>query len=656
MKDARLRRVAAAVTSASVAVCRFCGRLRYELIPAAATFGLTTMSWWHHATGIGWTDHAGYGLATAATGALCWKGLEHKNTTAALAGLGGTVMSVDTWLGAALGPSVPSFMATGATMVGAYWAYGPWLVKTRHDRMNLQIKAAKNGSPPNSMGLNIDTPGVTGDSTEETALRRALVALGIPAQDVSRITYTETGWNCVVTLPPGKNTSAAVVIAKQKQLAANLDLPGALRLRVGERENQLLVQMQVRDPLTETIAWPGPAMTSCTEWLPLGLSPDGTPFGFHPLYNHVLVAGATDNGKSGVLNVILGNLVACQDAEVLLVDMKPGAVELGPWESCALALADTASRAKTLFDMVRQEIKERGELMSQWRRETGVPVRKWDPAKHGRPAWFIVIDELAELIRRAPDLAKELESLKQLARFAAIMFVEATQSPSAKVFGDSTDARQQYQVRIGLGVTEPTATNLIFGVGAHGEGWRLDLLNLPGKLMIASRDKAHKTPLERRAYYPTDEDIAATIAEYGGVSRDGALLEPTAPAGGPRGGGSGGGTPVPPAPGPTEPAARPRLRPVPTFPDGSRIPDNRLALWEALRKAGPGGLTLQEAVAQGIAGHRTSVQGPISQWVAKGWVDDSGVRGRAKVYVLTATEHAPAPIVPSLEKENTVAR
>ncbi|MFE0059956.1 FtsK/SpoIIIE domain-containing protein [Streptomyces sp. NPDC059003] len=653
MKDTRLRRAAAAVAGASIAACRWCGRLRYELAPVAATFGLTALSWWHHATGPGRADHTGYGLATAATAALCAKGLEHKNTKAAAVGLGGTVVSVDAWLGAALGPSVPSFIATGVTMIGAYGLYVPWLVKSRHDRMNLQIKAAKNGGLPDSMGVNVGTPGVTGDTQEETALRRALVALGIPAQDVSRIVFTEIGWNCVVTLPPGKNTSAAVVISKQKQLAANLDLPGTMRLRVGERENQLLVQMQVRDPLAETIAWPGPSMTSCTEWLPLGLSPDGTRFGFHPLYNHVLVAGATDNGKSGVLNVILGNLAACQDAEVLLVDMKPGAVELGPWEPCALALADSVDRAKALFAMVRQEIKERGELMSQWRRETGVPVRKWDPAKHGRPAWFIVIDELAELIRRAPDLAKELESLKQLARFAAIMFVEATQSPSAKVFGDSTDARQQYQVRIGLGVTEPTATNLIFGVGAHGEGWRLDLLNLPGKLMIASRDSAHKAPLERRAYYPTDEDIAATIAEFGGVAADGMLLEPTAPAGGPNGRGPGDGTPASP---PEAPFERPQLRAVPTFPDGSRIPDNRLALWEALQKAGPEGLTLQEAVAQGLAGHRTSVQGPVSQWVAKGWVDDSGTRGRAKVYALTAAEHTPTPDTVPSPKENVLAR
>ncbi|MFE3139671.1 hypothetical protein [Streptomyces scopuliridis] len=193
MKDTRLRRAAAAVAGASIAVCRYCGRLRYELAPAAATFGLTAMSWWHHATGLGWADHTGYGLATAAMSALCAKGLEHKNAKVAAVGLGGAVMSVDAWLGAALGPSVPSLIATGVTTVGAYGLYVPWLVKSRHDRLNLQIKAAKNGVLPDSMGINVGTPGVTGDTAEETALRRALVALGVPAMDVSRIVFTDTG-------------------------------------------------------------------------------------------------------------------------------------------------------------------------------------------------------------------------------------------------------------------------------------------------------------------------------------------------------------------------------------------------------------------------------------------------------------------------------
>jgi len=92
----------------------------------------------------------------------------------------------------------------------------------------------------------------------------------VTAQDISRIVFTDTGWHAVVTLPPGRNTSAAAVIAKQTQLEANLDLPGKLRLGVGEQANQFIVRMQTNDPLAETIAWPGPAITSVEHALPIG--------------------------------------------------------------------------------------------------------------------------------------------------------------------------------------------------------------------------------------------------------------------------------------------------------------------------------------------------------------------------------------------------
>ncbi|MGG7574138.1 FtsK/SpoIIIE domain-containing protein [Streptomyces sirii] len=648
MKDTRLRRAAAAVAGASIAVCRYCGRLRYELAPAAATFGLTAMSWWHHATGLGWADHTGYSLATVATGALCAKGLQYKNTKAAAVGLGGAVMSVDAWLGAALGPSVPSVIATGVTMIGAYGLYVPWLVKSRHDRMNLQIKAAKNGALADSMGVNIATPGVTGDTAEETALRRALVALGVPAMDVSRIVFTDTGWHAMVSLPAGKATSAEAVIAKRQQLEANLDLPGKLRLAVGPQANQLLVRMQTNDPLEQPVTWPGPGITSIEQAMPIGVYPDGSPILLDLVAGHVLVAGGTDMGKSGAVNVIIGNLVACADAQILGIDMKPGALELGPWRRNMIALADEPDLARQILMMVKAEMIRRGRYLSTLRGSNGEPVRKWT-SEHG-PYWVLVIDELAELLRQAPDVAAELVTINQVARAMGIRVVAATQSPSEKAFGgQGTDARQQYSTRIGLPVFESTPINMIFGSGAYGAGWRLDWLDLPGKVMVAS--KRYKEPNQGRCYWVSDAQIVATSMEY---ESDEAFVtvpasepepehepDPDAPNP-PSGGGPGGG--------------RPRLRAVPTFPDGSRIPDNRLALWEALQKAGPEGLTLQEAVAQGIAGHRTSVQGPISQWVAKGWVDDSGSRGRAKVYVLTAAEHTPMPTAPPLKKENALAR
>ena len=40
--------------------------------------------------------------------------------------------------------------------------------------------------------------------------------------------------------------------------------------------------------------------------------------------------GTTGSGKSGGLNVLMGNLVACRDVVIWAIDLKRG-MELGPW-------------------------------------------------------------------------------------------------------------------------------------------------------------------------------------------------------------------------------------------------------------------------------------------------------------------------------------
>ncbi|MEU2909171.1 FtsK/SpoIIIE domain-containing protein [Streptomyces massasporeus] len=631
-------------------VCRLCGRLRYELIPAAATASMTCLGWLHHAVGVGPEGWGGYGLGLAAAGALTYGGLKFKNAPAASLGVASTGALVNTAVGAMTGPSVPSLIAGGVVTIASYGVYVPWLIKTRHERIALQIKAAKTAPLPDGMGVNVTQAGVTGDSVEETALRRALVALGVPAQDVSRIVFTDTGWHAAVTLPPGKNTSAETVIAKQTQLEANLDLPGKLRLAVGAQANQLIVRMQTNDPLAETIAWPGPAITSVEHALPIGIYPDGSQVFIDLVAGHVLIAGGTDMGKSGVINCVIGNLVACEDAEILGIDMKPGALELGPWRRNMLALADDADGARQVLTMVKAEMIRRGKYLATLRGPKGEPVRKWT-SEHG-PYWILVVDELAELLRQAPDVASELVTINQVARAMGIRVIAATQSPSEQAFGGKgTDARQQYSTRIGLPVFETEPINMIFGRGAYGRGWRLDWLDLPGKVMVSSRRYAD--PREGRCYYVTDRDIVVVSTEHARHEDEEPAEpawphpqhepdpdpEPPTPPPGSGGGGPRGG--------------RPHLRPVPTFPDGSRIPDNRIALWEALQKAGPDGVTKPELVADDIVGHGSSATQPLTQWTKKGWLDDSGKRGQAKVWRLVAVAHTPRPEVTSTDEENS---
>jgi hypothetical protein len=592
------------------------------------------MSWLHHAAGVSLLDHAVYGVLTAGATAFAGIGLKYKHRQVATGATCATVLMADTWISAGVGPSIPSLIATGLVTGSAYVPYMKWLTRARQDRLKLQVEAAKAGVGADALGTGTGTA-LTGATPQETKLMQALVALlGIPAVDVTALETTLFGWRAVVVLPMGKNTAPAKVIARREQLANNIGLPGKLRLARGVRDNELVVSMYETDPLAQTLSWPGPSTTTCLEPAILGMDADGEQVAVELLYNHVLIGGASDNGKSSLQSVLLAYVAACQDAEAVLIDLKPGAVELGPWAPCALSLADSPAKALHTLQWLWEEVERRGALMKEWGRKQGKPVKKWIPGEHG-PAIFVFIDELAELMRQLPNAAKLLESLLQVARFTGITLVCATQSPSNRVFGGNTDGRQQYQVRIGLGAKESTTANLIFGPGAYGDGWCLDELEGPGYFL--RWDRQNQVPIVSRAFYMTDDEIGATSHRYGLDNGQEDAREhpqddhepdddptPPQPPTPPSGGGPGGGRPV-------------VLRAVPTFPDGTPIADERhLALWRAVEAAGRDGITIDALVALGLPDFnaRSSVNGPLSQWRHRGWVEEATKQGRAMAFRL----------------------
>ena len=102
------------------------------------------------------------------------------------------------------------------------------------------------------------------------------------------------------------------------------------------------------DPHADAITWPGPSVTSITEPIDLGPFEDAMPARVLFLRRHGLFGGATGSGKSGGLNVLMGNLTACADVVIWAVDLKRG-MELGPWASCIDRLATTPAEARALL-------------------------------------------------------------------------------------------------------------------------------------------------------------------------------------------------------------------------------------------------------------------------------------------------------------------
>ena len=157
------------------------------------------------------------------------------------------------------------------------------------------------------------------------------------------------------------------------------------------------------DPHADAIPWPGPSVTSITEAIDLGPFEDAVPCRVLFLRRHVLFGGATGAGKSGGLNVLIGNLAACQDVVIWAIDLKKG-MELIPWISCLDRLATTPDEARALLADAVAVLEARAAMLAEQRQ------RVWEPSP-GMPALVILIDEYAELADDAPGAVRHADSI-----------------------------------------------------------------------------------------------------------------------------------------------------------------------------------------------------------------------------------------------------
>src|ERR1019366_7076780 len=119
------------------------------------------------------------------------------------------------------------------------------------------------------------------------------------------------------------------------------------------------------------------------------------------LRRHGLFGGATGSGKSGGINVLMGNLTACTDVGIWAVDLKRG-MELGPWAACIDRLATTPAEARTLLADAVAILEARAAHLA------ALGNRVWEPSPD-MPALVIIIDEYADLAESAPDATSDAD-------------------------------------------------------------------------------------------------------------------------------------------------------------------------------------------------------------------------------------------------------
>ena len=122
------------------------------------------------------------------------------------------------------------------------------------------------------------------------------------------------GWRARLRLARGQ--TIADVTARIPAIESGLGtFRGALRVypTPDDRANRCELRVLDMDPHADAIPWPGPSVASITEPIDLGPFEDATPCRVLLLRRHALAGGATGSGKSGWLNVLMGNFGLCRE-------------------------------------------------------------------------------------------------------------------------------------------------------------------------------------------------------------------------------------------------------------------------------------------------------------------------------------------------------
>ena len=458
---------------------RWAWRYRSELAPLGVTAALVASAWWLHATRPHW-----WGLTAVLAGVAAWAvalfGARWRLPTliervyAAV-----TIYLAGVWLsaGIAVGPflsPLPQALIIGAPILSVPW----WAHRRRRAKVRIERKLQA-------------WPDIAN-------------AIGLAGSEVMSATVDVWGWRARFRLARGQ--TIADVAAKIPALESGLGtFRGAVRVlpTPDDLANRCEIRVLDVDPHAGAIPWPGPSVTSVTQPIDLGPFEDASPCLVSFMRVHGIFGGTTGSGKSGGLNVLMGNLVACRDAVIWAIDLKKG-MELGPWQSCIGRLATTPEQAIALLRDAVIALEARAELLA------AAGKRTWDIS----PAWpalVIIIDEYAELADEAPDAMSDTDSIARLGRAVAVTLIAATQRPTQKAMGQGA-VRSQMDLRICFRVREQRDVNLVLGQGMLRAGWDAHNLNAPGKFLVSA--PGHDNPKRARAYLLTDEVVAATAAHY----------------------------------------------------------------------------------------------------------------------------------------------
>ncbi|MBP6963287.1 MAG: DNA translocase FtsK 4TM domain-containing protein [Armatimonadetes bacterium] len=316
-------------------------------------------------------------------------------------------------------------------------------------------------------------------------IERTLEEFKIEA-DVVEIAHGPTVTRYEIQLAPGIKVNKIVSLADNLAMAlAAIDvrveapIPGKSAIGV-EVPNSNPAIVALREVIDTEQFWNAPTKLTFA----LGKDVSGEPkYADLTKMPHMLIAGATNAGKSVCLNSLIASLLfRATPREVKFILIDPKRVELSLFDGIPHLASPVVKDARQAAGILRSSLKE---MEHRYDLFVKVGARNFDSynakvkPEQRMPYLVIVVDELADLMMQAaPEVEFCICRLAQLARATGIHLVIATQRPSVDVITGTIKAN--ISSRISFAVTSHIDSRTILdGNGAERLIGRGDMLFKP---------------------------------------------------------------------------------------------------------------------------------------------------------------------------------